>query len=140
MNIQKSIHWLPAVIWMIVIYYLSNRTGSDLNAFLPFLQKWLPFMKGFNWGHFIAYFILALTFYWALGGNESAGFRLKIMIVILCLLYGITDEYHQKFVEGRSPDIKDLINDSIGAALAMLFLSIPSVKRFYSRWVYAKKY
>ena len=139
MNMLRAIRWLPAAIWMIVIFYLSNQKGSEINAFLPFFQKWLPFMKGFNWGHFIAYFILALTFYLALG-NESAGFRLKIMIVLLCLMYGMTDEFHQKFVEGRSPDMKDLMNDAIGAALAMLFISIPSVKRLFARWVYAKKY
>ncbi|HEY0828507.1 MAG TPA: VanZ family protein [Bacilli bacterium] len=139
MNLKKTIRWLPAILWMLVIYYLSGQTGSELNTFLPFFQKWLPFMKGFNWGHFFAYFILALTFFWALG-EESSGFRLKFIIVILCLLYGLTDEYHQGFVEGRSPDIKDLLNDSIGAALAMLFISIPFVKQFYSRWTYTRKY
>lgn len=130
------------MLWMLVIYYLSGQTGSDLNAFLPFLQKWFPFIKGFNWGHLVAYFVLSLTFYWALA-NESAGLKglkLKVIVVILSLMYGITDEYHQKFVEGRLPDIRDLINDFMGAALAMLFLTIPSVKRVCSKWVFSKKY
>ena len=57
----------PAILWMSVIFVLSHRTGEELKAFLPFIQKLFPWIIGFNAGHFAAYFILALTIYFALG-------------------------------------------------------------------------
>ena|SRR5204862_6597042 len=35
-------------------------------------------------------------------------------------LYGVTDEFHQSFVAGRSADILDWYSDSIGAAIALV--------------------
>jgi VanZ family protein len=42
-----------------------------------------------------------------------------------CSLYGVTDEWHQSFVIGRSPDAMDWLADTAGASLAMVFLTIP---------------
>ena len=136
---NKLIRWIPAAIWILVIYYLSSQTGDHLNALLPFFRKWLPFISGFNWAHFAAYFILALTFYWGLGSGYS-NIKGKIIVVVLCLFFGITDEYHQSFVEGRLSDVMDLRNDTIGAALAMLLFSLPSVHRLYLKMPDSKKY
>jgi VanZ family protein len=33
--------------------------------------------------------------------------------------YGVTDEWHQSFVAGRSADVLDWYSDSIGAALGL---------------------
>jgi VanZ family protein len=99
---------------------------------LPFFLKFFPAMKSFNWGHFAAYFILALTFYWGLG-KKYANLKGKILVIGLCVAYGITDEYHQSFIAGRHPDPVDLRNDAIGALLAMIVLSIPPFKTIYLR-------
>lgn len=104
-----------------------------MGGWLTKIQRLLPFMQGFDWGHFVAYFILALTFAWGITGKRLS-WGMKAMVVLLCLLYGVTDEFHQSFVPGRTPDVKDLRNDGIGAALAMLFLSIPSVKKKFVQW------
>ena len=37
--------------------------------------------------------------------------------VLFCILYGVTDEFHQSFVPGRTPDVRDLVADGVGAAL-----------------------
>lgn len=124
--------WSPSVLVMAAIFYFSSRTGNDLNTFLPFFQKLFPGMEGFNWGHFAAYFILSLSFVWALAG-ERPGWKAMIGAILLCLLYGLTDEYHQTFVEGRMSDWKDLRNDGIGAAAAVLLLRVPALSRLYAR-------
>ena len=91
----------------------------------------MPWIENFNFGHFIAYFILAGLLWWAIGSYRLS---ISFIVVLLCLLYGITDEYHQSFVEGRTPDLKDLINDTIGATLAMMFVRLPFIKnRVFSR-------
>ncbi len=138
-RIKEMMRWLPAVVWMSVIFYLSHQTGDDLSSFLPLFQIWFPQMKSFDWGHFAAYFILALTYYWAFG-RKYAGIKGRLMAVLLCFLFGITDEYHQSFVDGRMPDMMDLRNDTIGAALAMILVSLPPVQRAYMQLHRSKKY
>ena len=137
---NRLLRWLPAVVWMAVIFYLSHQTAGDLGTLLPFFQKWFPWMTSFDWGHFFVYFVLAIAFYWALL-PKSRTWAGKALVVLLCVLYGVTDEYHQSFVPGRAPDILDLRNDAIGAALAMIALSIPAVDRLLQRTVTpSKKY
>lgn len=130
---RYAVRWLPSVLCMTAIFYLSGNTGDDMNGWLSEIQRFLPLMQGFDWGHFVAYFVLALTFAWGITGRKLT-WGMKALVVLLCLLYGVTDEYHQSFVPGRSPDPMDLRNDGIGAALAMLFLTIPSVNRTFRQW------
>jgi len=113
--------YLPAIVWMAVIFILSSRSGDQLNGWLPFAQKWLPGLTDFNPMHYVAYFVLGLTVAFALG-RRSATWRGFLFNVVFCVLYGVTDEWHQSFVPMRSPDVQDLINDGIGAAAASLLV------------------
>ncbi|WP_018084873.1 VanZ family protein [Desulfurispora thermophila] len=110
---RKIACWLPALLWMGVIFYLSSRTSSQL-------QHSFPFFKDFNPGHIIAYFILARTYLFALKQYDSLPYR-PLLALLLCLIYGISDEYHQSFVPTRSPDLADLGRDMLGAGLAVLW-------------------
>lgn len=122
----------PALLWMTVIFVLSSRTGDELDTALPFFQSFMPWISDFNWGHYIAYFILAMTFDFALGNKANRTFW-KIVIVLLCGLYGITDEWHQSFVGGRMMDPVDVRNDMFGAAVFVAVIVIPPVQRVWSR-------
>ncbi|ALS21516.1 MULTISPECIES: VanZ family protein [Paenibacillus] len=133
------IRWLPSLLWMAVIFYLSSRTGEDVGGWLDIVRRFVPMMEGFDWGHFAAYFILAWTYLWA-WRPKRLSLGVKLAVILLCVLYGVTDEYHQSFVPGRTPDLKDIRNDAIGAALAMLLLYIPFVRRWYGRLSGAKYY
>ncbi|GGG09436.1 VanZ family protein [Paenibacillus abyssi] len=131
-SVRRAIRFLPVITWMGVIFWSSSRTGDQLDAALPWIQQLFPYMVSFNWGHFVSYFILALLFDFAIG-RKADKWRVKGLIVLLCFLYGVTDEYHQKFVEGRMSDTADLRNDTIGAALAVLSLKIPAVRRLWRK-------
>lgn len=122
----KMLRFIPAAVWMGVIFYLSSKTGDELNTVLPFIQRYLPFIADFNWGHYISYFILAMTFDFAFA-ERSNRWRYKGIIIILCTLYGVTDELHQYFVGGRMMDIMDIRNDFIGALLWTLIIKVPSL-------------
>lgn len=89
-------------------------------------------MASFNWGHFIAYFVLGLAYAYGFG-RHAERLSVKVLIIGLCLVYGLTDEYHQSFVDGRSPDSADLLHDGIGAALGMLLLTFPPVVKRWRR-------
>jgi VanZ family protein len=131
--------WLPSIVWMGIIYYLSSQTGDDLGGWLSQIQRLIPFMEGFDWGHFVSYFLLALTFAWALE-RRNLSWGHKALVVLFCVLYGITDEFHQSFIPGRTPDVMDLRNDAIGAALAMLFVTIPAIRHRFEQRAGAKYY
>lgn len=107
----KLKYWLPAVGWMMVIFFMSGRTGSELN-------KWFFFVPNLNWGHLVEYFILSLLVYYALVKTTRLR-RIFLLTVLISTAYGVTDEFHQSFVPGRQPDIADLINDAIGSVMAM---------------------
>ena len=39
-----------------------------------------------------------------------------LLAVLLTVAYGLTDEVHQSFVPGRTPELRDLAADALGAA------------------------
>jgi VanZ family protein len=130
---KKAGKWLPPILWMGVIFYLSHQSGEELGTWLPFFQRFVPEMAGFDWGHFVAYFVLTLAYYSALDSGRQL-LRSKWLAILLSFLYGISDEFHQSFVPGRQPDFMDLRNDTIGAMLAML--AIIALER--SKWLKKK--
>ncbi len=48
--------------------------------------------------------------------------------MLFCLFYGMTDEWHQSFVPGRDADWMDLGADTMGAIIAMGFISFVNRK------------
>ncbi|WP_308634527.1 VanZ family protein [Paenibacillus silvisoli] len=131
---KGGVRVIPAVLIMTAIFLLSSRTSDELNTFLPWFQELFPQMQSFDWGHFIAYFVLALAFDFGFG-RRAERWPFKALIVVLCLLYGLSDEYHQSFVSGRSPDVADLRHDGIGAAIAVVLVALLGVKRVWRRLV-----
>lgn len=108
---------------MAAIFALSHRSGGELNAWLPMFRAWLPGLQSFDPMHYAAYFALALC--WAFGfGSYSMTWRGAAWILVLCVLYGATDEWHQAYVPNRSPDWLDLWHDTVGAAAACAILLI----------------
>lgn len=79
-------------------------------------------------GHFGEYGILgvlitmlALTF----ESYRTLKFRYKIIVVSAALFYACTDEFHQGFVDGRSPKLFDVCIDTCGALTGTaIFLGI----------------
>ncbi len=128
--LQLFFRWLPAVIWMGVIFYLSHQPGDRLSSVIPWFQAIFPWMNDFNWGHVAAYFVLALCVYTGLGQSWS-GLRGKLLTVLWCAAYGLTDEFHQMFVPGRTPELRDIWNDALGATAAMALISIPWMRRLH---------
>jgi VanZ family protein len=78
--------------------------------------------------HFIEYAVFAFLFYRSFAYSLSqsrrsnSGLLVALMTFALLLLFSVGDEYHQKFVPGRSADVFDVIADILGGALVILFL------------------
>ncbi|MGI6065849.1 MAG: VanZ family protein [Bacillota bacterium] len=108
----KTFYWIPALCWAGVIFFLSGRTGSELNRMFSFLGN-------LNWGHLAAFFILSIFVFYALRKTTS-GKNIIVTTILICFLYGISDELHQYFVPGRTPQLLDIVNDVLGASLGVL--------------------
>lgn len=111
---MKMKYWLPSILWMGVIFYLSSRTGGQLHSFFPFIQN-------FNWGHLLAYFILGMLVYFALYKTTKVKY-IAFGALLICVFYGMSDEFHQAFVPTRTPDVFDLMNDTIGSILGIFLI------------------
>lgn len=67
--------------------------------------------------HLTLFGALAATL-WRLWNRRGWPWR-AAAVVALTFLYGVSDELHQAFVPGRSPDWKDLLTDTIAAVLVV---------------------
>lgn len=109
---------LPLLAVMTGIFVLSHQTGDDLQ---------LPLLPGLDkLGHASIYALLAASAFFAIAApfraTRPAG-RVAAAVLLFCLLYGLSDEYHQSFVAGRSASGWDLVADGVGAAVvAVLWL------------------
>src|SRR5215510_1635854 len=107
-SLQIIQRWLPALIMMFVIFAFSAQPASQLPNF-DWADKLVK--KG---GHVLGYAILAL-FYWRAFDFEN---NKRWTVWLLVLLYAISDEFHQSYVDGRHPTIWDvMIFDNFGALI-----------------------
>ena len=49
---------------------------------------------------------------------RSGGKKIAIALVV-CILFAISDEFHQLFVPGRGAQVKDVLIDTAGAIVGM---------------------
>lgn len=73
--------------------------------------------------HFVGYAVLgALT--WRSLGESCTKWRRFWLAVGVCAVYGASDEFHQRFVVGRTCDFCDWMADVIGSSIgAMIMLT-----------------
>lgn len=110
--VPQQFRWLAVLAWMGLIFWLSSVEK------LPDPTPGDTDLVNIA-GHLGAYGVLAMLNWWALLPHQIA-FRQRLAIVfVIVLLYGISDEFHQSFVPGRRPDVKDIVTDLIGAAIAL---------------------
>lgn len=102
--------WGPAIAYMAVIFYESSLTDAPL-----------PGGMSDKVAHAMGYAVLGGLVARAVAG----GFLLPLSLVsallsaVISVVYGATDEWHQRFVPGRTADIRDLLADTIGAVAAV---------------------
>lgn len=115
MKAPGIIRIVPVTLIMGTIFFLSHQPGTDFQ---------LPPLPGLDkLGHGVLYGLLAAAALYAVPRKTlrvKSG-RAGLLIILFCLLYGVTDEYHQSFIPGRVASIGDLMADGTGAAV-LVFL------------------
>ena len=74
--------------------------------------------------HFTEYFLLAAAIALPLYVYRVRGIWLVIIGLILCVGFATFDEFHQFFVKGRSSSVRDVIIDSCGSFVGILFVRV----------------
>lgn len=103
--------WFPVGAWMALIFVLSAQPQ------LPGPPSPLLFI----FAHFVEYGILALLLLRAVqqSGREEKSQTVLWSLAIVAL-YAASDEFHQAFVPGRTPDLWDIAWDLAGAGVAVV--------------------
>ncbi len=78
--------------------------------------------------HFSVYFLLNFFLFFSIKGKKEMSSTYIITALILSLVYAISDEFHQSFVPMRSPDLNDILTDSIGLSISVLLAAFISKK------------
>jgi|LGVF01.1.fsa_nt_gb VanZ family protein len=113
------VRWLPAILMMGAIFFFSSLPAGRVPSF----GEWDLLIK--KAGHASGYALLGLAYYFALPPRLSKGFR-WILALFMAVLFALSDEFHQSFVQDRNSSIIDVGIDTIGAAIAL------TVAVFYS--------
>ena len=97
---------------MALIFFASSVPGDEL----PAVHVWDKAV------HFLVYAVLGALFLIPLA--EARLSRVTVgragMAVLLSTLYGAFDEVHQAFTPERTPDVRDLFADALGASLGVV--------------------
>lgn len=104
------------LLWMGLIFTLSHQPT------LPYPED-VDAVVVSTLGHLTVYAVLASLVWWALAGSGVQGWRRAVLAIGVAVLYGFTDEWHQSFVPGRTPDPRDILADTTGATIATLAVS-----------------
>lgn len=127
-GVRNTAAALGAVAVAVIIYCFSSQSGAESIGLSERVRLWLmetPFagmlpMIADNmvasmrkWAHIFLYATLGFFSYMAVG----------VYAPVPCFLYSCLDEYHQKFVPGRTCNVSDLGYDACGwlAGIALAF-------------------
>ena len=106
--------WFPVIFYSGIIFYISS---------IPDVTTPFPEMRFDKILHVIVYIpfglLVARGFF-----NTKPSVSRKMLMFTVCLisfLYGVSDEFHQNFVDGRDAGIEDLIADTVGGTIGGYF-------------------
>ncbi|MBD3282071.1 MAG: VanZ family protein [Candidatus Portnoybacteria bacterium] len=102
-------YWLPIIIWMGIIFYLSSIPGLQSGLDNDFILRKIA--------HIMEYAILTFLLLRAFNAKTTK----KILITaLISIAYAASDEYHQSFVLNRHGSLIDVGIDSIGVFLTSI--------------------
>jgi uncharacterized membrane protein len=135
-----NIFLVLTILYALLIFYLSSQSslGSpgailDMEIFrsilhyiersdLKFMLYPLVIFSAYpdKIAHIMLYAVFGFLLYLTMKHSPRPAFRNHALMFVIAIgiLYGISDEFHQSFVPGRTASIWDLLADSIGIAIA----------------------
>lgn len=119
-------YWLPAILYVGLIFSLSSIRGTDLPGGFPNLDKI---------AHLLEYSLLGLligrAIRFTLAGRGQA--VAATSAVLLGAAIGMADELYQRRVPGRSSDVRDWLVDVAAVTIAVLLTQWVSTRSLRDR-------
>ncbi|SDM39593.1 VanZ like family protein [Psychrobacillus sp. OK028] len=129
---RKYTSLIILLFWLGIIFFLSNQLASSSNALSkevtgiivttaevinPDTDLTLASLNNTvrKNAHFFIYFILAMLLMDYLRYRGKIKPRNIVFVFLFCVLFAVSDEIHQLFVDGRGGQVKDILIDSSGA-------------------------
>lgn len=108
--------WLPAILWMALIFFLSSIPKLQVSEGpVDLVLRKLA--------HMVEYGILFVFLY--RGFRRSTRWSMErnlFYTFVLTVFYAASDEYHQTFVPGRAGKLFDVGFDALGAMAGLVFV------------------
>ncbi len=116
-------YWIPSILYASLIFYLSSHPSPDA-------ARWWPIIYKLKIIHVIEYGVLYLLFWWAAIKTTSFnGIEPFLLAFSMTVLFGLTDEFHQIFVQGRTARFEDVFADGVGACVAQAINLLSGYRR-----------
>ena len=105
---ERVTAWGPAALVMAAIFFVSGLSAPPTPSVLPDVGL-----------HAVAYAVLGASLLRGLADARwsQVTIRNALWAVLLAVAYGVTDEWHQSFIPGRTPELRDLFADAFGSAV-----------------------
>ncbi|HEX4073973.1 MAG TPA: VanZ family protein [Candidatus Acidoferrales bacterium] len=130
--------WWPALVWAVVISLFSTHLFTSENTgqiIIPVLHWLFPsaspdslaFMHHIirKCAHFTEYFILSLLILRGIrAGRHGTKLAWAVLAIAIVAGYASLDEFHQRFVPGRTPAVTDVLIDTTGGATAQAIAAL----------------
>ena len=100
-----------------LIFYLSHQSTLPLPMAFPHQDKLV---------HGSAYAVMAWLAWQAFKHGKMPKLWLATVSMGFCSMYGVSDEFHQSFIQGRDADVWDWVADTMGAALMVSMIGLRS--------------
>ena len=141
MNFKKIITIILIILWMILVFYLSNQVSDDSKRLSGgFTRKVLQVLHILDGktieeqgaientfrklAHFCLYTLGGILILSHINLYKITDKKKVFISWILGTIYAISDEIHQLFVPGRSGEIRDVCLDSLGLVTGIILLLI----------------
>ncbi len=121
---KKILFTVLTLLNMALIFYFSSQNGDQSNITSGWFQNFLPFSMFVirKMAHFSIYALLGFNSYLM---YKNHGLKKSFIFALCtCILYAISDEFHQSFIDDRSPQIRDVCIDSCGALFSISILKL----------------
>jgi len=143
----KPLSFVPAILIMYMIYNFSSQDGTTSSSlsYTVGVKIYLAANKLLSLNltdtqiaelsmnnqfyirkaaHITEYFLLAMSVSLPLYVYRLRGILLSFIAGAFCVCYAFLDEYHQSFTYGRSPQLRDVMIDSIGIFAGIIIVRI----------------
>lgn len=142
-NRKKVLRWVLLLLWVAVIFIMSQQTGEKSSSQSNFIVNLVTFtgielndylmdiatLVVRKSAHFTEYLILFILVYRVviLYMNKT---QARIIAVLFVFGYACSDEFHQYFINGREAAFRDVIIDTSGGLMgAFLTVAWEAIKR-----------